>query len=231
MKNNSPLSTFNFPLFYRDWIKSRWALLIIVAVFAGVTAWSFISIATGLRLIGAGVVWEDVVQKGTTYFDYLKFLPLLAGVLLAVVQYAPEIINKRLKLTLHLPLPEHKIMLTMLAFGVGSLAVVFTATYAAVAVGLARYFPAEIVQWNLASMTPWLWGGIAAYLLSVWVCLEPVWRQRVFDALLACGLVALFYFDAPPGAYTPFLPCLLVLTALSVTFSFYSLIRFKDGEQ
>jgi hypothetical protein len=41
----------------------------------------------------------------------------------------------------------------------------------------------------------------------------------------------LFYFDAIPGAYAPFLPYLLTLIVLSVSFSFYSLIRFKDGEQ
>ena len=184
-----------------------------------------------MRLTGAGLVWENIVQKGVTYFNYVEFLPLLAGVVLAAVQYAPEVINKRLKLTLHLPLPEYKIMLSMLLFGVFSLAVIFLASYFAIAIGLSSYFPAEIVQWNLASIATWLWGGIAAYLLAAWVCMEPVWRQRVFDALIACGLVTLFYFDAKPGAYAPFLPCLLILTALSVSFSFYSLIRFKDGEQ
>ena len=228
---NSQLSTLNSQLFFKEWIKTRWALLIILLLFAGVLAYSFISISTALRIIGAGLVWENIVQKGVTYFDYAKFLPLLAGVLLAVVQYVPEVINKRLKLTLHLPLPEYKIMLSMLSFGVFSLAVIFLASYFTIAIGLRSYFPAEIVQWNLAAVVPWLWGGIAAYLLSVWVCLEPVWRQRVFDALIACGLIVLFYFGATPGAYAPFLPCLLILIALSVSFSFYSLIRFKDGEQ
>jgi hypothetical protein len=230
-KHNFQFSTFNFQLFFKEWIKSRWALLIILVVFAGVMVYSFISISTALRLMGAGQVWEGIVQKGFTYFDYVKFLPLLAGVLLAVVQYAPEVINKRFKLTLHLPLPEYKIMLTMLLFGVLGLAVIFLATYFAIAIGLSGYFPTEIVQWNLDAVRPWLWGGIAAYLLSAWACLEPVWRQRVFDALIACGLLALFYFGAIPGAYAPFLPILVVLIALSVSFSFYSLIRFKDGEQ
>jgi hypothetical protein len=225
------LSIFNFQLFFKEWIKSRWALLIIFVVFAGVVTYSFISVSTTLRLVGASQVWEGIVQKGITCFDYVKFLPLLAGVLLAVVQYAPEVINKRFKLTLHLPLPEYRIMLTMLLFGVLGLAVIFLLAYFVIAVGLSGYFPAEIVQWNLDAVRPWLWGGIAAYLLSAWACLEPVWRQRVFDALIACGLLALFYFDEIPGAYAPFLPCLLTLIVLSVSFSFYSLIRFKDGEQ
>jgi hypothetical protein len=218
-------------LFFKEWVKSRWALLVTLLVFAGVIAYSFISISTGLRLTGAGMVWEGIVQKGFTYFDYIKYLPLFAGVLLALVQYAPEVVNKRFKLTLHLPLPEYKTMLAMLAFGVLGLAVIFLASYFTIALGLRRYFPVEIVQWNLAAVRPWLWGGIAAYLLSAWACLEPVWRQRIFDALIACGLLALFYFDAIPGAYAPFFPCLLLLVALSVSFSFYSLIRFKDGEQ
>jgi len=218
-------------ILYKEWIKTRWALLIVVMVWAGALAYSFIGIATDLRLTGAGAVWESIVQKGTTYFGLLHWLPLLTGVFVAIAQYAPEVTNKRLKLTLHLPLPEARIMLTMLGYGVAVLAALFGLAAAVAGGGAAAYFPAEIVRWNLVYIHPWLWGGLAAYLLTTWVCIEPVWRQRLFDALVAGCLLALFYFRETPGAYTPFVPYLIAVTAAGGGLIFYSLIRFKEGQQ
>jgi hypothetical protein len=228
-KNNFQLSTFNFQLFFKEWIKSRWALLVTLLVFAGIIAYTFIYMSTELRVLGAGMVWESIIQKGTTHFDYLKYLFLLSGIVLAVVQYAPEMINKRLKLTLHLPLPEYRIVLSMLLFGALSLALLFLLAYGAVSVGVNRYYPAEIAQWNLAAILPWLWGGLAAYLLTAWISIEPVWRQRLFNTVIALCLLKIFYFDELPGAYTPLLPYLIIFCILSMAFTFYSIIRFKEG--
>jgi hypothetical protein len=228
-KNNFQLSIFNFSLFFKEWIKSRWVLLVTLLVFAGIIAYTFITMSTELRVLGADVVWESIIQKGITHFDYLKYLCLLAGVMLAVVQYAPEMTNKRLKLTLHLPLPEYRIVLSMLLFGMVSLAVLFLLVYGAVSIGVNSYYPVEIAQWNLAALLPWLWGGLAAYLLTAWISIEPVWRQRLFDTVIALCLLKLFYFDELPGAYAPLLPWLAGLCAAGITFTFYSIIRFKEG--
>ncbi|MDR0667011.1 MAG: hypothetical protein LBF90_00130 [Prevotellaceae bacterium] len=216
-------------LFFKEWIKTRWALLVTLLVLAGVIAYTLIAMSTELRVLGAGVVWESLIQKGITHFDDLKYLYLLAGMLLAAVQYAPEMTNKRLKLTLHLPLPEYAIILTMLLFGLLSLTAIFLLTYGAVSVGINSYYPVEIAQWNLAAILPWLWGGLAAYLLTTWICIEPIWRQRLFNGVLALCLLELFYFDELPGAYTSLMPWLAALCLCSIAFIFYSVARFKEG--
>jgi hypothetical protein len=146
-----------------------------------------------------------------------------------VVQYAPEMVNKRLKLTLHLPLPEYRIVLSMLFFGILSLAVLFLLVYGTVCIGVNRYYPVEITQWNLAAILPWLWGGIAAYLLTAWISIEPVWKQRLWNIVIALCLLRLFYFDELPGAYAPLLPYLILFCILSAAFTFYSIARFKEG--
>jgi hypothetical protein len=220
----------NYSLFFKEWIKSRWALLVMLLVFAGIIAYTFIIMSTELRVLGAGVVWESIIQKGITHFDYLKYLFLLAGILLAVVQYVPEMINKRLKLTLHLPLPEYRIVFSMLLFGILSLAVLFLLVYGAVSIGVNSYYPVEITQWNLAAILPWLCGGFAAYLLTTWISIEPVWKQRLLNIVIALCLLRLFYFDEIPGAYTPLLPYLILFCILSMAFTFYSIARFKNGE-
>ncbi len=218
-------------IFYKEWIKSRWALLVLFCVFAGMMAYALMSMTRDIRVNGYGEVWEMIVQKGLTHVDYLKFLPLLAGICLGIVQYVPEMANKRLKLTLHLPLKESHIILSMLGFGILYLAVLFTLCYLFTGIGIGRYFSHEVVSWNLAALQPWLWSGLPAYLLTAWICLEPVWKQRIVNSVIAIAVLFLFYFNVLPGAYAPFLPWLILLTALSISFSFYSLIRFKDGEQ
>ncbi len=218
-------------LYYKEWHKSRWALLLIILFFAGVIIYSFINISQNLRISGIDQTWDIIVQKGTYYFIHIKYLPLMAGILLAITQYTPEMTNKRLKLTLHLPLPESKIMLTMLSYGIINLCLIFSLVYFVIYWGTRYYFPTEIAYWNAIVILPWLLGGITAYLLTAWVSIEPVWKQRILNSIISILILALYYFDVTPKAYSPSIIYILIITIISGIFSFYSLIRFKDGEQ
>jgi|AGTN01.1.fsa_nt_gi hypothetical protein len=218
-------------ILFKEYIKCRWLLLVMSVVLAGGIGYVLIDVSRMIRLSSATQIWEMVIQNGVTFVELFNFLPLIGGVLLGVVQFVPEMINKRLKLTLHLPMAESKILLSMLMFGLISLMVLFALTYTAVSVGLRNYFSYEIVHWNLHMLLPWLLGGIISYLITAWICMEPVWKQRIFDAVIGVLMVSLFYLKAVPGAYGPLLGYLVVLTIASISFSFYSLIRFKDGEQ
>jgi len=218
-------------LFYKEWIKSRWVLLIIAVVFAGVIGYCFMNISRSMRVAGADHIWFMVVQKELTFADYIKYIPLFAGVLLALIQFIPEMISKRLKLTLHLPMPESRIFSTMLLFGIICLLFIYIISLLVLCLGLNQYFCTEVAAWSLSMTYPWFLGGLIAYLLTAWVCIEPVWRQRIFNTIIALLIISLFYFDEMPEAYNPFMPYLIVLIIVSSTFGFYSLIRFKDGEQ
>lgn len=189
------------------------------------------NVSRGLRMAGGQHIWEMIVQKGITFTDFIKYIPLLAGMLLALIQYIPEMTNKRLKLTLHLPMNESKIMLSMLFFGLISLILIFSAFYNALYMGLDHYFCTEVAKWNIDEVKPWFLGGLMAYLLTAWICIEPVWKQRILNSVIALSIIWLFYFDETPEAYLPFIWCLAILIVVSVSFSFYSLVRFKDGEQ
>jgi hypothetical protein len=218
-------------LLYKEWTKSRRVLLIIVILFAGVMVYSFMNISRSFRVSGDKQVWEMILQKGVVFVEYLKYIPLIAGILIGMVQFIPEMINKRLKLTLHLPLPESKIWLTMLLFGILSLSGIFLITYITTGIGLSFYFCKEIIGWNLSVLQPQLWGGLAGYLLTAWICIEPVWKQRIFNLVIALLFISLYYLDSIPGGYSPLLPWLMVLLLMSISFSFRSLTRFKDGVQ
>ncbi len=104
-------------IFYKEWIKTRMILLLLLLVFAGMIAYSFINTAQLFRVAGAVNTWENTIMKDIPLISEMKWLPVLAGLLLAIVQYVPEMQNKRLKLTLHLPLPETRIIYSMLVYG------------------------------------------------------------------------------------------------------------------
>jgi hypothetical protein len=218
-------------IIYKEWIKTRSAVIVMAAVFLGIGAYSFMKINEGIRLSGIVNVWENVIQKDSTMFPYFESLPLLAGILLAVTQYVPELQFKRLKLTLHLPLNENRIMLTMLLYGVSVVLLLLLVTLPLLLAGLSRIFPAEIVCSAFQQLTPWFLAGPAAYLITAWICLEPQWKQRILNVIP--GIIALSFFLMPArsGAYQPLDLYLVLLIAMAFSFAFHSTARFKEGVQ
>ena len=105
-------------ILYKEWIKLRWYALLAVLVTTGVAAYCLLRMDRAVTLRGAGHIWEVMVLKNAIFIDYLQFVPLLAGVLAALVQFMPEMQRKCLKLTLHLPCSQQRMVFTMLAAGV-----------------------------------------------------------------------------------------------------------------
>ncbi|MEA4916139.1 hypothetical protein [Proteiniphilum sp.] len=217
-------------LFFKEWIKTRRLVWLLAIVFAGVTGYIFLNIS---KLIQAGVIplWGSIIENNLMLVSLIKFFPGAAGLLFAIVQFAPEMQSKRLKLTLHLPLNESKNLCAMLGYGVVVLSLLFMITCLILLGGISASFSSEIVMANFLKMLPWLLAGYATYLLGAWISFEPVWMQRVLNALPAVALVSFFYMEGPSGAYTPFLPFLIVMVVAVFAFSFVSVTRFKNGVQ
>jgi hypothetical protein len=218
-------------LIYKEWIKTQKAILLLLFVFLGIGIYSFMKITEAIRLLGMVNYWESIIQKDITLFPYFKYLALSGGVLLAITQYVPELQYKRLKLTLHLPLNETKILSIMLYYGFSVILLFILITLPALLFGLSIYFPAEIVWAAYYNMLPWFLAGLAAYLTTSWICLEPQWKQRVMNAIPGICAVSYFFIAAKSGAYQPFLPYLAGFIIIAFFFSFYSTIRFKEGVQ
>lgn len=218
-------------IFYKEWIKTRKLIALAIIVFLGFIAYTFISTAQMFRISGAVTIWETVIMKDLPLLSYMKWLPLLTAVLLSLAQYVPEMYNKRLKLTLHLPLPESGILLSMLFYGVMVLILFCMSSCFILLAGLRMWFPPEIVRSAFYASAPWFLSGLAAYLLTTWICLEPVWKQRIINGLAAICCLSLFFIGAKSGGYHPFMPYLWGFSVLSLSFSFYSVARFKEGAQ
>ena len=184
-----------------------------------------------IALQGADHLWIVMVQKDAIFIDLLQFVPLLIGILLAVVQFFPEMQRKCLKLTLHLPYSQKKMIMSMLAFGVLTLTACLAAGLVVMGVYLPQHFTGQLVRHILLSAAPWFLAGMAGYLLFSWICLEPAWKRRVPNLIVAV-LVLRVYFLAPAAeAYNDFLPWLALYTLLTASLSWISVTRFKAGKQ
>jgi hypothetical protein len=219
-------------LFYKEWIKTKRIILLMGIIAIALIIYTFINTGQMFRVGGALQTWTNVILKDMAILpEIIKWFPLLAGCLLGLVQFVPEMTDKRLKLTLHLPLPESKILSSMLMYGILALLVIYILMYLALNIGLQLYYPSEIICAMTSQILPCFLGGIAAYFFVSWICIEPVWRQRIFNIIIAISGLSLFSFGAKSGAYIPFIPYLIAIVIIGFYFPFYSTARFKDGAQ
>ena len=154
-------------IFYKEWIKMRCFYPLSALFLFGATAYALLRVQRVITFKGAAHVWEVMLEKEVVFIDILQYLPALLGVLLAVVQFVPEMAQKRLKLTLHLPFPQWKMILLMSGIGLGALALLFIVQTAV----LWGYFHAllapELVARILLTALPWYLAGLTLYLLTL----------------------------------------------------------------
>lgn len=221
----------NKMILYKEWLKTRWLLLGILLAMAALTFYCFLNLAKVVEFRGAGLLWEALVTKETVLTELLRYVPAIAGALLALGQFIPEIQQKRLKLTLHLPYPQGRMLLMMALYGLVALTLLFALQACASAWVLSAWVPGELVARVLRTMAVWYLAGWAGYLFTSALCLEPTWRLRVLILLVAAGFLRLLYLSGIPEAYNGFFPWLLLYVAASAGLVFAGVARFKEGHQ
>ena len=205
-----------YAIFYKEWIKTRWYFLLAVVTTLGFTGYCMLRINRVIEMKGAAHVWEVMMQRDAIFIDMLQYIPLIAGVLMAIVQFVPEMQRKCLKLTLHLPYPELKMTGNMLFSGLVLLLVCFASNFLLMEVYLSGVLAHELKN---------------HILLTAWICLEPALKRRIINLIIAVLLLRIFFLSPTPEAYNKFLPYLLVYTLLTASFSWLSIVRFKAGKQ
>lgn len=218
-------------LSYKEWMKTRklvggWILLL-----AAVSVYAYIDLTYTIRMNEAVNVWFGILFQGTSVFALLMYLLPLAGITLAIVQFVPEMTQKRFKLTLHLPASESRLVSSMLLFGYGVLGVLYLCCLVFLSLLVSRVLPFEGVSMMLSQVLPWTAAGLAGYGFTAWICIEPCWKQRAMNMLMAAGLLSVCFVSVYPEAYAGFGWGMAVLVAASFVFPFYSCIRFKQGVQ
>jgi len=190
----------------------------------------FLTLKHSFAFTGGKNVWFTVLFQEQQFYSLLKYVPLAGGLTIAVAQYLPETINKRLKLTFHLPLTENKVLLQMQAFGAGCLLISFL-MFGGLFTGFSLiYFPIQMVTNSVVTILPWLLAGFAAYFMIALIILEPNWIFRFCYTLIGVFFLTIYFNSAGATAYASANPVLFILTALLSVVFVFSAYRFRKGE-
>lgn len=215
---------------YKEWIKTRWFVILFAIVGISAVAYIFLNVQRDFKFNDANNYWYNILFMGVRYFGSLKFIPILGALAIAVAQYFPETVSKRIKLSFHLPINENRVLLMMMLYGTVCLLACYFVQLALFYALSVIYFPANIVLPALATITPWFLSGFATYYLAALIVLEPVWKYRLAYFAVAGIFIPLYFQSAPNGAYAPAnlgLTILVVISSISLLFSGY---RFRKGE-
>ena len=219
-------------ILYKEWLKIRWFAIIYAALGVLVVGNIFLKVQHDFEFSEAANYWYSILFHGNRFYEYslFKFVPLAGALAIALAQYFPETVNKRIKLTFHLPVNENKALLVMMLFGAFCLFAI-AAIQVLLFTGLSLlYFPAEIIQSALISVAPWFLCGFAVYFLSALIVLEPVWKYRFLYLLVAVTFVPIYLQSAASRAYSPALPLLIIFAVLLSVALLFSGYRFRKGE-
>lgn len=218
-------------IFYKEWIKTRKIMWLLLFVSVGFLMYTQIRIERAIELKGVAHLWLIVLMKDVIFIEILRYIPLLLGIFTALAQYVPEIQHKRLKLTLHLPVNQKKIMLQIATFGLSCLLILFLIHYGWLWIYISRHFSMEFTAHILLTSLPWYVAGIAGYALTGWICLEPTWKYRIINTLFSIIFLRLLFLSPYPEAYNRLLWVFIALGILLTAFIWLSVMRFKAGEQ
>lgn len=217
-------------IFYKEWIKIGKISILLTIIALLIIAGIHLTVRHDLLMKDAEMYWADIVYQKYIYFSIFKFIPLLTGLLIGLSQFIPETIDKRIKLSLHLPINEEEIVLKMVGIGTTIVLLIFALLFAMIYCWSLVYFPAEIVNKTAITITPWFLSGLAAYFLSGFVVLEPIWKYRILYIITGGAFITLFFKSNVAGAYQPAILPLTVCVLMAGISSLFSIYRFRKGE-
>jgi hypothetical protein len=173
------------PIYYKEFIKIRWPWSALMALNGLLMAYILIDTRRLFILDHAEIVWYRVIHLNHLYYVIMKYAPLITGLLLAAIQYLPEMVAERLRLSLHLPVSPHRLILAHILVGLTAASLVIVLDLASLTLITARFFPLETVVTALLTALPWCLAGLTAYLGATLGLLEPTYRLKFFKEVAA----------------------------------------------
>ncbi len=175
-------------LVYKEWIKLRWFLLGLAVLSLLSCGNLFLYMRRLFEFRPAMTVWMTMIHDHRVLYAGIKYNAVIAGVVIAAVQFIPETTKRRLRLLFHLPVPQATAIYMMVGIGLLCTAVLAMIDLACLVATIHRYFPAEVVRSATATSAAWWLAGLIAYVGTALVLLEPAWWRKI-----AYGATAYFF--------------------------------------
>ncbi len=216
-------------IFYKEWLKTKYALLLCLLLSSGMITYIALDIIKAFQTSSGSSICLTVLNEELIYFELFAYVPVLLGLLVALAQYLPEIYQKRLKLTFHLPISSRKIVACMAGYGMLSLIVIFAINLLCSYFIVQHFFPWEMQSRILLTTMPWYIAGLMTYGFTSWIAVEPSWKIRIWNSFVAGLCLFLMYSNPFPEAYNSSLFLLFVVSLFIASWVWLSVLRFKRG--
>jgi hypothetical protein len=216
-----------FAIAGKEFVKIRWFWAFLLVLNGLLMAFIALETRRLFALDHSEIVWYRVIHLGQIHYSSLKYAPALTGLLIAFIQYLPEMVAERLRLSLHLPISAHRVIMAHLGVGLAALSLIIGLDLAALALLTRAYFPAEVVTSSVLTALPWSVAGVAAYLGVALAMLEPSSRFRIVNLALAAGVTWAFFYPADAGGYNSALPVLVVPVLIMIPAVLLPAFRFR----
>ncbi|MDD3965435.1 MAG: hypothetical protein WC372_01550 [Candidatus Neomarinimicrobiota bacterium] len=217
-------------ILYKEWIKLRWAVIVIAGLSLLTLAYSIGMINYYIEFQGALNNWLYVIGKSLLLRNivFVKYLPLITGLTFGLLQFVQEMSRNRMRLSYHLPISEKKLLLSSVGIGYAFLLAEIVFLFFGLWLVVAVNYPAEIVQKALLSMIPWFLGGSAVYFLTSFIILEPSWIYRIIYGIVSAGLTSLYFQASTYDQYRTLWTFVLIVLLIPLTILFAG-HRFRRG--
>lgn len=216
-------------LFYKEWIKLRlWWIIMTIASTAFAT-FLFFKVRYIFATNDPLAIWNAWMTKGWLWFRAYQYTPVIAGVILGILQFLPEVQARRIRLVLHLPLCETRAVAIHLAAGAALLTLAILPAIMLFIIGGAHHFPAEWRHNLFTVLAPPVFAGYGAYFAAAGILLEANWRHRVLYLLLALGGLRLYAMEHAFDSYQRILAPLALWAFALALVPLFSSYRFRKG--
>ena len=225
----SPRGGFWRAVIFKEWVKLRVPWLVLLLLVTGCALYLCLNIRRLFALHDAVAIWNTWMGKGFLFWHSVTFLPLLSAIIIGVWQFLPETILHRIRLSLHLPLGEDRVIALHVLTGLLALTLLWLPSLLLFTITALAFFPPEIIGHLLWGLAPPLTAGYATYFLVVSLHLESRWRMRMVLLLLAAGALPLFFL---PGLYEHYSRVMWLFAAWTAGLFLLPLAagrRFREG--
>lgn len=214
-------------IFRKEFFKIFRPGLLLMAVHICILFYLYVATRRLFILDHAEVVWYRVLHLGQIHYGFLKYIPLLSGILLSCFQFLPEMWGERFRLSLHLPVRPEFVTLAHLLVGLTLFWAMGLVDLCGLGLTTGLFFPWQGIKISLVTALPWTMAGAAAYLGMALALLEPDFRLKAVNLVMGAGVAGLYLQNVDPGAFGPCLGRLFIPPALMIPAVLLPVFRFR----
>jgi len=218
-------------ILFKEWLKTYKIILSFLFIFLLVIVETFLDTKNNFEFQDATVTIVNIIILGKFDFNYINIISMTFSVLLATMQFYPEIHNGRIRLYLHLPLNHNKLIFLMLFSGLSTIIIVhllFTIGYFFI---LNTYYPIEVFFAICSKLIPIFISSILLYLATALVFVEPKSMKKISYIVITI-LLLMIYLNISIKKYSisyelNFFVLIVICTYIVATFEAFA--SYKKG--